>query len=159
MTLCVCDSGLAALTCCDPLHQGKPAATPEQLMRSRYSAFVKQQLDYLIETTHPAQQSLLDRAAISAWSSQSQWLGLEVLQARYLNPQQTIAEVEFKARWAEQGQPFEHLERSFFVQRADQRWYFLDPTVKTSKQRNQACLCGSGKKLKHCCLKELALLS
>lgn len=42
-------------------------------MRSRYSAYVLGLIDYLIETTLPAQQAGLDRAAISAWSAQSTW--------------------------------------------------------------------------------------
>lgn len=36
---CPCGSGRTYSTCCEPLHRGAPAATPEALMRSRYSAY------------------------------------------------------------------------------------------------------------------------
>ena len=35
MSLCPCGSGISYRDCCGPLHQGKPAPTPEALMRSR----------------------------------------------------------------------------------------------------------------------------
>ena len=158
-TLCVCGSGQAAQYCCLPLHQGQWAETPEQLMRSRYAAFVEQQIDYLVNTTHPAQQHGLDLPAIWQWSQRSQWQGLEVLHWDYLNPEQTLATVSFIARWAESGVAQQHQECSMFIRRADQRWYFLDPTVQVKTKRNKPCPCLSGKKFKQCCLRELALLS
>ena len=82
-TLCPCSSGLPYHDCCAPLHQGeRHAADAEALMRSRYAAYALQQIDYLIATTVPAQQSLLNRGAIEAWSRQAEWLGLTVLQHR-----------------------------------------------------------------------------
>ena len=39
-------------TCCQPLHLKQQfAQNAEQLMRSRYSAFALQQIDYILETT------------------------------------------------------------------------------------------------------------
>ena len=39
---CPCGAGASYLTCCAPLHLGqRAAASPEQLMRSRYSAFAR----------------------------------------------------------------------------------------------------------------------
>ena len=41
-------------TCCGRIHQGAaPAATAEQLMRSRYSAFALGDLAYLARSWHP----------------------------------------------------------------------------------------------------------
>ena len=48
-------------------------------MRSRYAAFVLQNIGYIIHTTVPAQQSLLDSAALVQWAAQTEWLGLDVL--------------------------------------------------------------------------------
>ena len=47
-------------------------------MRSRYAAYALQQIDYIVRTTVPAQQPLLNVAAIAQWSRETQWLGLTV---------------------------------------------------------------------------------
>ena len=77
---CPCGQGQYAV-CCQPLHlKQQTAQTAEQLMRSRYSAFALQQIDYILETTALGQQVFLDRAAIADWSKANQWLKLEVVQ-------------------------------------------------------------------------------
>ena len=54
---CPCGGGLY-IHCCAPLHRyDRRAATAEQLMRSRYSAFVRGEVDYLM-ATHPSPSSL-----------------------------------------------------------------------------------------------------
>ena len=51
---CPCGSGTSYGACCGPLHAGREAATAEALMRSRYSAFVLLDADYLLRSWHPA---------------------------------------------------------------------------------------------------------
>ena len=85
MQLCPCriSPALAFLTapvaysdCCQPYHDAidkddfdaPKAESAEQLMRTRYSAFVLQKADYIVKTTVPAQQTLLDVDAIEKWS-------------------------------------------------------------------------------------------
>lgn len=61
------------------IHLNKQfAQNAEQLMRSRYSAFALQQIDYILETTALGQQAALDRIAID-WSQSNRWLKLEVI--------------------------------------------------------------------------------
>ncbi|MDK4565191.1 YchJ family metal-binding protein, partial [Kingella kingae] len=80
-TACPCRSSLPYEQCCAPLHrQHAHAQTAEQLMRSRYAAYATQNIAYIVQTTVPAQQHLLDTASIAAWSEQATWLGLDVLQ-------------------------------------------------------------------------------
>ena len=50
---CPCGSGLHYRECCEPLHDGAPAPTAQALMRSRFSAFVVGDEDYLFRTWHP----------------------------------------------------------------------------------------------------------
>ena len=151
--LCSCQSGLTYADCCCPLHQGTPAADAEKLMRSRYTAFVLQNIDYIIHTTVPAQQPLLDAAALAQWAAQIEWLGLDVLRHEP-NAGKHHAVVEFVAYFAGAGGKREtHYERSAFVL-ANGRWYFIDPTVPLPSMKS-ACICGSGKKFKHCCGKWL----
>lgn len=130
-------------------------------MRSRYSAFVLQKVDYIIATTVPAQQAFLDKQAISDWAKQTDWAGLEVLN---FNPKvdKNHASVAFKAFFnvLENGvinKKFHH-ELSFFVkiqQQNQAKWYFLDPTLNLAISQKQPCICGSGEKFKRCCGKFL----
>ncbi|WOE30698.1 MULTISPECIES: YchJ family protein [unclassified Acinetobacter] len=146
-----CPCGLALYTdCCQPLHLGlKTAQTAQQLMRSRYSAFVLQQIDYIVKTTALGQQAMLDVMALQQWSQENHWLKLEIIQTHEKLDKQH-ASVEFKAYYQQNGQNHIHHELSYFVQ-FKTNWYFLDPTLDQSLSMKQACICGSGKKFKQCC--------
>lgn len=48
---CPCGSGKRYRACCQPLHRGAPADSPEALMRSRYCAFALGRARYLVNTT------------------------------------------------------------------------------------------------------------
>lgn len=147
---CPCDSGQPLAACCGRYHAGTPAPSAETLMRSRYSAYVLGLIDYLVDTTLPAQQPGLDRQAMATWSAQSVWLGLEVEQTEVLGGKPEHARVTFTARWHDTDGDHSHQERSAFVQH-DGRWYFIDPTVSLQVGRNDTCPCGSTVKFKKCC--------
>lgn len=159
--MCPCGSLLNFSQCCQPLHLGqKHAQTAEQLMRSRYSAFVVGHIDYIVQTTLPAQQLLLDVPAITAWSAQSQWLGLEVLQ-HIAKIGKRHAQVEFNARFKDNNNPLAseqaHQELSSFVQ-CNELWFFLDPTVEMVHPLKSPCVCLSGQKFKQCCAPFLGMV-
>ncbi|ENW06298.1 YchJ family protein [Acinetobacter beijerinckii] len=150
---CPCGQGQYA-NCCQPLHlRLKIANTAEQLMRSRYSAFALQQIDYILQTTALGQQTALDRDAIADWSQSNDWLKLEVIQHQP-KVDKTHALVEFKAHYCDKNQDEKqqhiHHEISHFVLH-QQQWYFLDPTLDMQVTMKQSCICGSGKKFKQCC--------
>ena len=64
---CRCHSRRAYKRCCEPLHQGRPAATPEALMRSRYTAYAMGLVDYVMDTTAAGSpHRVSDRAAWAA---------------------------------------------------------------------------------------------
>ena len=51
---CPCGTGLRYSECCKPIHKGlREAADAVELMRSRYSAYARSLVDYIIKTTHP----------------------------------------------------------------------------------------------------------
>jgi SEC-C motif-containing protein len=110
---------LAYAACCGRyLDHDTPVPDAESLMRSRYSAFVRGRRDYLLATWHASTrppQLELDAAA--------KWLGLEVRSHRMLDAER--AEVEFVARWREDGRAIRLHERSRFV-REQGRWRYLD---------------------------------
>lgn len=150
---CPCGSGEAFAACCGPCLAGqRPAPTAEALMRSRYSAYVRRDADYLLRTWHPSTRPKeLDLSGDAA-----RWLGLEVLGTQDGGAQAREGTVEFVARYLLGGRPHSLREISRFV-REGGRWLYLDGTVSPSRERprpgrNAPCSCGSGKKTKHCCL-------
>lgn len=145
---CPCQSGQLYQECCQPFHHHlRDAETAEKLMRSRYSAFKLGLVDYLLETLHPSKRHTGEREALQSSISQSQWLGLKIIDHKQAN---NLAEVEFVAFY--QDEPVGQLhERSRFTREAG-RWFYHDglflPPVKLG--RNDPCFCGSGKKYKTC---------
>ena len=84
--------------CCGPLHRGeRRAETAEQLMRSRYSAFARGEVDYLLQT-HDQSQS---RRALRQACRQTQWLGLSILAVDGGGADDLEGTVRFEARHRE----------------------------------------------------------
>ena len=149
--------------CCQPYHDGLlnkeadgiKAETAKRLMRTRYSAFVLVKPNYIVKTTIPAQQNLLDIKAIENWAKETDWAGLEIV-THTPKLGKRHAQVEFKAYFKTNENLQAHHELSAFVKVTDKnsnnaRWYFLDPTVSMSVSQKQPCICGSGEKFKRCC--------
>ena len=96
-----------------------PAPDAESLMRSRYSAFVRERADYLLATWADEQ-----RPATLDFDPGARWLGLDVRQHRSTGVD--AAEVEFVARQRDAtGRASRLHERSRFT-REEGRWYYLD---------------------------------
>ncbi|MDB5945367.1 MAG: hypothetical protein JWQ33_393 [Ramlibacter sp.] len=119
---CPCGRSAPFEACCGRYIadlENTPAPDAESLMRSRYSAYVLGNSDYLLATwdaAHRPQQFTLDAGA--------KWLGLEVRSHRSIDP--SHAEVEFVARYRPaSGQAVRLHERSRFV-RQNGRWFYLD---------------------------------
>lgn len=88
-------------------------------MRSRYSAYVMERVDYLLATWHPTTRP----QALSL--EPCQWLGLEV---RRTQTQDDEGLVEFVARCRVGGRALRLHEVSRFVRQSG-RWYYLDGQV------------------------------
>ena len=99
-----------------------PAPDAEALMRSRYSAFVREDAGYLLATWHPSR-----RPAQIGFEPGTRWLGLEVREHRVVDD--SHAEVEFVARSRLAGRADRLHERSRFV-RQDGRWFYVDGDLK-----------------------------
>ncbi len=105
--------------CCGRyLGHDTPAPDAEQLMRSRYSAFVLRLADYLLASWHPS-----TRAVGLTLEPGVKWLGLEVRQHRAIDADH--AEVEFVSRSRVAGRGQRLHERSRFV-REGGCWLYLD---------------------------------
>ena len=127
-------------------------------MRSRYSAHVVANIDYLVATHDAESRARVVRADVERWARESEWLGLEIVARQAGGPDDDEGIVEFKARHRAGGAVVVHHERSRF-RRRDGRWFYRDgETVKPPPARatagvgrNDPCPCGSGKKHKRCC--------
>jgi SEC-C motif domain protein len=117
---------LAYSACCGRyLDGGLPAPDAEALMRSRFTAFVRERADYLLATWHPAQ-----RPAALDFEPGARWLGLQVRSHQVTGPDS--AEVEFVARHRVAGLAVRLHERSRFVREPVQgvaRWLYLDGDI------------------------------
>ncbi|MHB8845881.1 MAG: YchJ family protein [Nitrospirota bacterium] len=159
MDLCPCGSTKAYADCCRPVITGeRRAETAEQLMRSRYSAYVVKELAWLKTSLHPDHRGDYDEASSKAWADRAEWHGIEILGTEKGGPGDQEGTVEFSVSFTESGVRQEYRERSSFA-KAGETWYFtsgkvLPPRpVQTGPKtgRNDPCPCGSGKKFKKCC--------
>jgi SEC-C motif-containing protein len=122
---CPCESGARYADCCGRYHAGPlhlQAPTAEELMRSRYSAFVLDLADYLLATWHPSTRP----SRLEANQSGLKWLGLEL--RRHAVADAEHATVEFVARSKLAGRAQRMHEISRFV-REDGRWFYVDGDV------------------------------
>ena len=157
MATCPCGSGKEFKDCCEPLITGvKPATSAEALMRSRYTAYATENVDYILSTTHASKTAEVKREEVSQWSKNTEWKRLEILSTP------SDDKVEFVAYFRENGDMKQHHELASFKQEAG-KWYFYDAefpkpetVINAEKKvgRNEPCPCGSGKKFKKCCGKK-----
>ncbi|MBX3161646.1 MAG: YchJ family protein [Deltaproteobacteria bacterium] len=156
MASCPCGSGSDEAACCGPYHDGAPAPTALALMQSRYTAYVRGNVEYIVVTHHEPTRQDVDRAAIARWSRDTDWQGLEIVATEHGGEGDAEGMVEFIARGVTAGRPFAQRERSRFV-RVDDRWFYAggkilrEPLRAASEPgRNDPCPCGSGMKYKRC---------
>lgn len=119
---CPCGRKATYLNCCARLHTGRAeAATPEELMRARYSAFVRGDAAYLF----------------SSWSAETRpprfdtvetrdWIGLTIERSESLAADR--ATVTFTARYREAGAERKLREKSLF-RRENGRWVYVDGDI------------------------------
>lgn len=158
MTSCPCGSSRSYADCCEPFVTGAAKAqTAEQLMRSRYTAFSVQAIDYLQQTLTPATQHEFDRAHVAEWAASSEWVGLDVLSTEAGQATDEEGWVEFVARFKLGEQTHTHHETGHF-RKIEGQWYYESGisgprTIRKGPKigRNDPCTCGSGKKYKKCC--------
>lgn len=166
---CYCGRPTLYQQCCAPLHQGlQQATTPEQLMRSRFSAYFLKLVPYIANTYHHSKQSDDALQEISAFAEGAIFLSLQVIAtagsegfsgiaaqpATYTDRTNvTTGYVHFIARFLIKDQLHLLEEQSRFVQE-QQVWSYLDgvllPHAVVKIGRNDSCPCGSGKKFKVC---------
>lgn len=142
---CYCHSKKKFSECCEPFlsYMSKPS-TPEKLMRSRYSAYVLGNGDYIVKTTVKENRYEDDIEFIKEYSKTVLWLSLDIVHVK-------DDLVEFKAYYKDgEGVKIQH-ERSSFVYENGEWLYDSGKLFNSKIDRNQPCPCKSGKKYKKCC--------
>ena len=150
---CPCNSGLSYSACCKPLISGnKCAVTAEALMRSRYTAYVVKDVNYLLGTWHSS-----TKPATIASAAIPEWNGLHIVRTEAGGGSDDHGVVEFKAKAIGRKKVWTLHEVSRFKKEND-KWFYVDgdllespPAVSDKIGRNVPCPCGSGKKYKKCC--------
>jgi SEC-C motif-containing protein len=158
MENCPCGSGRVYDDCCGQYITGKAKpATAEALMRSRYSAYEKKAIDYIVETCLRDEEHGIDIEGTRRWSENSSWHGLKILATEKGGSSDEEGLVEFKATYTQGGLRETHHEKAAFSKK-DGIWLYVDgevipeTVVRESPKvgRNDPCPCGSGKKYKKC---------
>ncbi|WP_347108726.1 YchJ family protein [Paenarthrobacter sp. S56] len=122
---CPCLSGGSYDECCGRFHRGEAdAPTAEQLMRSRYSAFVVLDPGYLLRTWHSS-----TRPGSMDLDPELQWRRLDILGTAQGGPLDSQGTVEFAAHYRHDDERGVQRELSRFV-REGKRWFYVDGDVR-----------------------------
>jgi SEC-C motif-containing protein len=157
MNACPCGSNAPYDDCCGPYLAGwDHPATAEALMRSRYTAYARADIDYLESTSAGEASAEFSRKSATAWARAATFTRLEVHATEAGGPDDERGVVEFSATYVEAGKTQTLRERSRF-ERRDGAWRYLGrvkeaPTTREAPRvgRNDPCPCGSGLKYKKC---------
>ncbi|MCW8407828.1 YchJ family protein [Legionella sp. PATHC035] len=156
MSLCPCGSQNTYELCCGLyLDKQQVPETPEQLMRSRYTAYTMGKIDYIKHTMKGKALIGFNELEAEQWAKSVTWINLEVIKASMPDPDKGF--VEFAARFSEHGQ-VKIIHESSEFHKENGRWFYvsgihkhgLNKTRKPQVPRNASCPCGSGKKFKNC---------
>lgn len=130
MELCACGSQNAYTNCCHKyISQQENPLTAEQLMRSRYVAYVKCEIEYILDTTHFSTRNQYNAASIEDWARTSHWMGLQIVSCKQGLQSDDIGFVEFKAHYKDPNNiSHVHHEYSSFKKEAN-KWYFVKGEV------------------------------
>lgn len=124
---CPCNPANSYESCCAIAHENvSKVHTAVQLMRSRYSAFVMANGDYLNISHHKSTRS--SKAVcqeIAQWASQVTWVKLDIIDTTNGKKKDNFGTVYFKAFYLENGKMEVIEENSRFKKEAN-IWYYLD---------------------------------
>jgi SEC-C motif domain protein len=117
---CPCCSQKQFSACCEPFIIGtKNPPTALALMRSRYTAYVMHDADYLIKTTHISERKHYSKTEILDWATINYWQKLEIRNA-------TENTVEFKAYFLDRDSngSIHHEFSNFKLENGN--WFYVD---------------------------------
>ncbi|HRH92094.1 MAG TPA: YchJ family protein, partial [Agitococcus sp.] len=127
--VCPCGSSNIYQDCCQRFWASQQTAqTAEELMRSRYTAFVLEKAQYLVDTHHSTHRQADELKALKKSFKHTQWLGLEVMDKEQGQANDHTGIVEFKAHFKSLGKNHVLHERSQFVKEQG-KWFYTTGTI------------------------------
>lgn len=155
MTFCPCGSQRTYEQCCGLFIEKKQSPqTPEQLMRSRYTAYSQANIEYIKNTMAGKALTGFNESEAQKWAKRVIWIGLKVISTAQESPEKGF--VEFSAHFLE-GDQLKTIQELSEFHFKNNIWLYVDGVNKgtTGRQgqkipRNDPCPCGSGKKFKNC---------
>ncbi|PCJ63016.1 MAG: zinc chelation protein SecC [Planctomycetota bacterium] len=124
---CHCNSGNNYSQCCLKYISDKEnPKTALELMRSRYSAFVTKNKDYLLKTWHKKNSNEIGQ---ELFDENLKWVSLEIINTKRGNVNDRTGYVEFKATFEIDGNKTTLHENSKF-KKEQGRWYYVNGTHK-----------------------------
>jgi SEC-C motif-containing protein len=122
---CYCGNAIPYSQCCEKVHKDiNKALTAEQLMRSRYSAFVLANGDYLMQSHHASTRPIKEKKDLIKWAKSVEWIKLEVLETSQGKPDDSEGIVIFNAYFYEKGKIAVIHEKSAFL-KENSHWTYL----------------------------------
>jgi len=123
---CGCGSNITYALCCRDFHDGsRQPSTAEQLMRSRYTAYQLELIDYLVSTTHPKTLLPTYRQQLVETKGDTIWTGLSIVRSSMGAVHDKIGKVHFIATYIMNGKQGKMEEHSRF-RRYNGRWLYYD---------------------------------
>jgi SEC-C motif domain protein len=154
MPQCPCGSKIKFEICCHPfIEQHNVPETPEQLMRSRYTAYTLANTDYILQTMKGKPLQGFNKDESKQWAKKVKWIGLEVIKSYLETPEKGF--VAFCATYLE-GNQLKLIDELSEFQKEDNSWFYVNGVHSIKKNttqkigRNTPCPCGSKKKFKNC---------
>ena len=92
-------------------------------MRSRYTAYALQNIDYLYQSKHPNLRQSFDPISLGQWMATIEWTRLEIVYSEKGQTSDTNGTVAFNAYYLQNGKKHLLHEISKFEKLAD-RWYY-----------------------------------
>lgn len=134
---CPCSSGKPYQQCCEVYHLGKIPESAVALMRSRYSAYALNHIDYIVRTTHPRHPAVAQNLA--AWKEeilkfcmQTDFEKLEVIDSKESGDR---AAVIFIAHLKQGEDDVTFTERSYFA-KVNGVWLYVNGDIYPGENRS-----------------------
>lgn len=123
---CPCGSKQNYSDCCGAIIKGqRDAASCLELMKSRYTAYTKKDIDYLMRSHHSkTRPPFKERKGIKRWAESVKWVQLTILNTWNGEVKDKEGHVEFKALFFENGQIQQMHEKSLFQQEHG-KWVYV----------------------------------
>lgn len=128
--LCPCGSRKIYAQCCEVfISKTKLPETPEQLMRSRYTAFTRADADYMqFSMKEGALGEEFNPEEVRAWALSVKWQELKIFKSYLDKNDLNKGYVLFSAIYKQAGKKFEINELSEFIKQDNGQWLYTGPS-------------------------------